>query len=173
MITKMSSKFQTIKYKKIQLPPQKKDYANATPCPADNLPSFREAFPTPDHLDADGCNALAKAILLRAAKDYFDHCDDEDTELVLGENEEVPINQLCTRHMLEQFIDSQLFGEITSIGSKTFKDGIREYKRTHKTFPTVDNDAKANRRDDGEGLGRSKKKGGKGYRVANTMGNFI
>lgn len=173
MLNKMSSKFQAIKYKKVQLPPPKKNYSNATPCPADDLPDFREAFPTPEHLDTDGCEALAKAILLRTAKDYFDHCNDDDPELVLGENENVPVNQLCTRHMLEQFIDGPMFSEITSISSKTFKDGIREYKKTHKSFPTVDDEVNTKRTDSDDKLGRSKKKNGKGYRVANTMGNFI
>lgn len=142
----------------------------------DNLPSFREAFPTPDDIDEDGARMLAAAIIAQTAEDYFDHCNDEDRPYELASNQtvdDIPNNQLCTRHMQEAFIDGPVFECLTDIDPQFFKEGIREYKKHHKKLPNTssmifpDYDL-----DNHRSYVRSKHKG-KGIHVTAKMGNFI
>lgn len=118
--------------------PEKKSPILPKTGPADDLPSFRETFKTPEDLDDRGCNALLNAILLRTAQDYYEVCDQQHT--VLTGDEDVTIPALCTRTMIEAFINGAgdlEFDSITSITPRTFKEAIKAIKRRGDKLPTI------------------------------------
>lgn len=73
------------------------------------MKDFREAFPTPDHLDDTGCERLMAAIIIQAASDYYD----------------------CLRHYpkgleeLREFLGSRWYNFLTSIDPKDFEREIQ------------------------------------------------
>lgn len=100
------------------------------PSPADLLPDFREAIPTPDKLDTSGCKALAAAIIARAAYDYYDVCLQPDTGYPeLATNQNMPASMYCDKGVLEHFIDSKWFDCLTNIPPKAFREIIKERRR--------------------------------------------
>lgn len=113
-------------------------------CQADLLPPWKEACPTPEDMDDDGAKALAAAIIARTAEDYYRVCHLHEAETSYGKdengNEMVPdsVNALCTRHMIEQFIDeSCLFDALTNIDRETFKHTIQNLRKKNIPLPRV------------------------------------
>ena len=104
------------------------------PSKADLLPDFREAIPTPDDLDDLGCKALANAIILRAAEDYYDVCNDPDMEIQLGKDEDMPKAYFCYKNAIESFLYSEWYGMLTDVLPETFIKAIKEHKKKGK-FP--------------------------------------
>lgn len=87
---------------------------------ADNMPSFREAFPTPEYLDDDGVKNLVAAIVLRVAQDYYDVCDRPENEPNYAKAE------------IERSLRSGWFETISSIDINHFVKIIREHKKAGK-----------------------------------------
>jgi len=121
-------------YNVTRLANRKKKKANSSiqlpaPCPADDLPTFREAFPNSDALDDDGVKNLMAAIMTRAAADYFDVCKDP---LDLA-----AVDSMCSRKELERFIDSEWYECLTDIDRNAFRRIINKHRENGKTLPTV------------------------------------
>lgn len=114
------------------------------PCNADLMKPWKEACPTPDDMDDDGARALAAAIIAKTAEDYYRVCHLQESPACYGHdtkgNELVPDNQnvLCTRHMLEMFIDeSTMFDALCDIDRKVFKEKIQQLRKSGKSLPSV------------------------------------
>lgn len=112
--------------------------------PEDKFPDFREVFPDYSYLDQQGAEALGRAIVLTAAKDYYDVCDHKLMDYSLPMN--VPLNKLniplpalCSRLMLEVFLNSDLYQMITDIPAETFRRKIRWFKHANKPLPQLTN----------------------------------
>ena len=99
-----------------------------------SMPSFREAFPTPDYLDDEGCRLLTIAILNRAAEDYYDVCDHpDDLKSYAPPGSDA---NLRTKKKIDEFIESTWFDTICDIPGSTFKKIIKKHKANGK-FPNV------------------------------------
>ena len=89
----------------------------------DPYPDFRDAIPTPNKLDYDGCTALLKAVTLQTAEDYFKVCD-QPYGIVVKKGE-----VRMTRDDIERFID-----ETMPTRGEKLKKTIRDLKKSGKTF---------------------------------------
>jgi len=92
-----------------------------------SMPPFRKAFPTPDCLDDEGCRALADAILVRAAADYYDVCDHPDDLIIKSPDTSDAYRR--SKKKLDEFIESTWFNDLTDIPWRTFKKIILEHKK--------------------------------------------
>lgn len=81
-----------------------------------DLPPFREAIPTPEAMNSEGAKALANALLLITAKDYYEQWPNPSKEL-------------------EHFIDGDLFESITDIIPEYFRKKVSQLKESGKRFP--------------------------------------
>lgn len=88
---------------------------------------------TAKKMDTRGAQALASAILLRAAEDYYMVCQHPikapDGYAILSQG------ALRSRYMLEKFIDSEFFDIISPIDSGRFRKTIQNLKERHIPFP--------------------------------------
>lgn len=111
---------------------------------ADQLPEFRKALPTADAIDDEGAKALAAAIIVRAAQDYYDACDQiglKDIEDILWARDgHLRTALLGDRSEIELFVysDSCWYELLTTIDRKVFLDKIRRYKMKGH-LPTIKN----------------------------------
>lgn len=89
-----------------------------------------------------GAKMLASAILLKAAEDYFNVCDeptscsDSITEKYKYDRNP-PIPALLTKGMIELFFRSQLFDALSDISPEIFREGIKRLKKSGKKFPNA------------------------------------
>ena len=118
----------------------------ATPSPADDLPSFREAFPDSSYIDDSGAKSLAAAIIVRTAQDYFSVCKNPDKihikkqcKYVEQEEDNGGLNALMSKDMIEKFIDGPVFESLTNIPPDYFKETIRKYANAKKSLPSISN----------------------------------
>lgn len=121
-----------------------------TPSKADALPNFREAIPTPNDLDNDGCHALAAAIIAKTAEDYWKVCDHDPSKPEFRQDENgndiIGVDALRTRHMIEMFVnESCLFDALTNIDRNVFLKEIRAMKLNGKPIPSIENVVPKNR----------------------------
>lgn len=98
----------------------------------DKFPDFREAIPTPAHLDTDGCIALLKAITIQTADDYYKVCDHPDG-VVVGSGE---MARLMSKENIEQFIHETM----PTRGSKLIST-IKKLKAQKKSLREVVKDS--------------------------------
>lgn len=99
------------------------------------LPTFREAFPTSDALDWEGCENLKAAIILRAAQDYFDVCTAKDRDMTDEEKDQLGSRGYCCKEELERFIDSEWYEALTTIDRNVFRKMIKKH-RANGHLPT-------------------------------------
>lgn len=94
----------------------------------DPFPDFREAIPTPDKLDTEGCEALLRAITIQTAEDYYKVCD-HPKGLICRSGE---FSQTMSRDAIEKFVRETM----PSRGEKLIKT-IQSLKRQKRTLKDV------------------------------------
>lgn len=92
---------------------------------------------TGETINSDGADALAAAIVLKAAEDYWYVCDQPNKPAPKVNNCDVTQTCLKTRHMLEKFFNSDYFGIICPIDKDRFMNTIRRYKKNGQRLPTM------------------------------------
>lgn len=104
--------------------------------------SFDATMPklTGTKMNDRGAIMLASAILLKAAEDYYYVCDhplSSSTSAVERylNKKDAPVPALKTRGMLELFIDSDFFKDISDIEPEHFKKTIKTMKMKKVPFP--------------------------------------
>ena len=91
----------------------------------------------PAEMDDSGARALASAILLKAAQDYWYVCDFDGKETVLVDEKNPTQNALRTRHMLEKFFNSDWYDVLSDIDKDRFMDTIKKIKAKGWKLPTM------------------------------------
>lgn len=129
-----------VKLNVIQLPEETPHYES--PCPADDLPSFREAFPDSTYLDNEGCDALCRAIVVRTAQDYYDVATDP-IEMTKDEFKNEKWRQkrdwdwIMSKDGLHYFVRSAFFNMISNIDPVHFERTMIKRKRDKKKIPNI------------------------------------
>ena len=124
----------------IELPEETPEYES--PCPADDLPSFREAFPDATYLDDNACDALCRAIVVRTAQDYYDVATDP-IEMTKEEFKDEKWKQkrdwdwLMSKTGLHYFVRSKFFNMISNIEPKHFERTMVWRKLHGKKIPNI------------------------------------
>ena len=91
------------------------------------MKDFREAFPTPDRLNDEGCQRLASAIVLQAAEDYYEYL--KDAWRHRGKVDLAPAADL------RAFVYGPMFARITDISPEEFYRIVKEWWRRGRSLP--------------------------------------
>ena len=108
--------------------------------PGDALPNFRDRFPKADDLNTDGCKALAAAIVLRAAMDYYEVCkkpltvDVRNPDCWKGHSHAEWVESKDGLHL---FVHTPFFQELTDINPDSFEKTIMKRRVFGKKLPTM------------------------------------
>lgn len=106
------------------------------PSNADSLPDFKEAIPSAQMMDTRGTYLLSVAIILSAAKDYYDVVNHPRMP-IYGNPEKATYNDLMRKEYIEYFLKTELFDSICEMSPDFFIRKVKELKDSGKDFPKV------------------------------------
>lgn len=121
---------------------EKPETQNTEKSPADMLPNFREAFPTSDDLNDDGCAALARGIILRAAYDYYQVAMNPikmtKEEFKNGKwNQKTNWEWVLSKDGLHYFVHTEFFNDLTDIHPDHFEKTLIQRRASGKKIPNI------------------------------------